>query len=152
MDNALNIIGAALAHADIFVDKTIAPDMHIYTFKNELTQVIINILNNSKDAFSQHKQENKTIHIQAYRDEEKRRFILTLTDNAGGIDPAIIDKIFDPYFTTKHKDQGTGIGLYMAKSIVENNIKGTIEAENIAGGARLRITLPYETVKMAIEP
>ena len=151
VDNALNIIGAALAHADIRVHKTLAPNMHIYTFKNELTQVIINILNNSKDAFKAVESEDKQILIEALPDEEHQAYILTLTDNAGGIDTAIIDKIFDPYFTTKHKDQGTGIGLYMAKSIIENNMGGRLEATNVDHGVRLCITLPFDAVRMSIE-
>ncbi len=151
VENALNIIGAALAHADIFVQQVIEPNMHIYTYKNELTQVIINILNNSKDAFAEREQETKNIRIESYRKADESAFYITLTDNAGGIDPAIKEKVFDPYFTTKHKDQGTGIGLYMAKSIIENNVGGKLLAHNVEGGAQLVIILPFDAVRMSIE-
>jgi signal transduction histidine kinase len=151
IDNALKIVGASLSNYEIRVEQQLEDHIHIYTYKNEFTQVIINILNNSKDAFKTVDERPKLITIRAFVNEAIREFVLSISDNAGGIDPAIMEKIFDPYFTTKHKDQGTGIGLYMSKSIIENNMKGALQAENIDGGARLIILLPLESVTMPIE-
>ena len=63
------------------------------------------------------------------------------TDNAGGIREEIIDKIFEPYFTTKGPQQGTGVGLFMSKTIIEKNMGGRLSARNIAGGAEFRIEI-----------
>ena len=151
VDNALKIVGASLANYEIRVEQSIQEHLHIYSYKNEFTQVIINIMNNCKDAFKTVESQLKLIEIKAYRDEQNREIILNISDNAGGIDSAIMEKIFDPYFTTKHKDQGTGIGLYMSKAIIETNMKGFLQAENISGGARLTIRLPFDAVVMKIE-
>jgi C4-dicarboxylate-specific signal transduction histidine kinase len=70
---------------------------------------------------------------------ESNRAILTVTDNAGGIPEEILGKIFDPYFTTKGPQAGTGVGLFMSKSIIENNMGGRLTARNIAHGAEFRI-------------
>ena len=70
--------------------------------------------------------------------------MLQIEDNAGGIDQTIIDKIFDPYFTTKFKSKGVGLSLYMSKIIVEKSMDGSLEAENAPGGARFVLTLPLK--------
>ena len=67
--------------------------------------------------------------------------VVTITDNAGGIPDEIFDKIFDPYFTTKGPDRGTGVGLYMSRTIIERNMGGSLTVQNVAGGAQFRIAV-----------
>ncbi|MBD3840323.1 MAG: HAMP domain-containing histidine kinase [Campylobacterales bacterium] len=100
-----------------------------FGFSNELSQVFLNILNNAKDALLEKNTPNKKVFIEFSEDGQYNT--IKITDNAGGIPEKIIDKIFDPYFTTKHQSQGTGIGLYMSKDIVEKNMFGSISAENV---------------------
>ncbi len=104
---------------------------------NEYAQALLNILVNAKDAFSSRKTGSPKVKINLFTEEGKS--VVTITDNAGGIPEEIIDKIFDPYFTTKGPDKGTGVGLYMSKIIIENNMGGTLSARNIDNGAEFRI-------------
>jgi Signal transduction histidine kinase len=81
------------------------------------------------------------IRIKLHGDDAANRKIITITDNGGAIADDIINKVFDPYFTTKDKSRGTGMGLYMAKVIIEKNMNGTISIRNIDGWCELRIEL-----------
>lgn len=111
----------------------------ITSYPSELMQVIFTIINNAQDAFSHKEIENKNIYIGLYQNE--KNICLEFRDNAGGIDDEIISKLFDPYFTTKHKSQGTGLGLFIAKTIVEKSLNGKIFAKNIENGAIFTIEL-----------
>lgn len=95
---------------------------------NELAQVFLNILNNAKDILKEKSLDKREVYIKAY--ETKASVNIYIYDSAGGIPPNAKDKIFDPYFTTKHKSQGTGIGLYMSKDIIEKHMKGSLTATN----------------------
>ena len=123
----------------------------IYSYENELLQVIINILNNAKDELVKiEKEENRIIFIDLYK--EQNNLIIKIKDSAGGIKEEIIDRIFEPYFTTKHKSNGTGIGLYMCEEIVIKHIKGKIKVSNVDyifegkdfSGALFEISIPIE--------
>jgi PAS domain S-box-containing protein len=104
-------------------------DEEIHSFKNQLVQVMINMINNAADAFvSQSTIENRIITINISKDEKNT--YIQIHDNAGGIPADVIDKIFDQHFTTKDDSIGTGIGLYMAKDMMENNMKGKLLVEN----------------------
>ena len=103
-------------------------DVYIFGMENEFLQVIINLLNNSKDEFETKEFEKKYIFIDTKVTEDE--VSVTVKDNAGGIDEKIIDKVFEPYFTTKLKSKGTGIGLYMSKQIIEKHMKGLISVSN----------------------
>ncbi len=107
-----------------------------------MTQVLINIINNAKDALTKNKVEKPYIKISSK--EEKDYISISIEDNAGGIDKKIFNKIFNPYFTTKHQSQGTGIGLYICKKIIENNLKGELFAQNTNVGARFVIKIPKD--------
>jgi len=96
-------------------------------YENELLQALLNILNNAKDALKM-KEDNKVIIISTR--VENDNMIIAIQDSAGGIPNNIIDKIYDPYFTTKHQSQGTGIGLFMTKEIITKHMNGSIEIEN----------------------
>jgi len=123
-------------------------DISIINYERELLQVLLNIINNSKDAILENKIENGLIFIEVYRDENN--VIIEIKDNAKGIDRNIKERIFEPYFTTKHESKGTGIGLYMSQEIVTKHMNGAIEVENIQyeynkeiqKGAIFKITLP----------
>ena len=104
---------------------------------NEYSQVLLNILLNARDAFLARKVASPSIVIRVFY--ENGRPVVTVTDNAGGIAPEIIDKIFEPYFTTKGPEQGTGIGLFMSKTIIEKNMNGVLSARNTGSGAQFRI-------------
>ncbi|MDR3178170.1 MAG: HAMP domain-containing histidine kinase [Campylobacteraceae bacterium] len=103
-------------------------NIRIYGFKNELIHVLLNLISNAKDALWD-KQIKRKILITVKSD--KTYAIIQVIDNGGGIDNDIIYRVFDPYFTTKHKSLGTGIGLYMSKQIIEEHMQGSIECENI---------------------
>jgi signal transduction histidine kinase len=108
-------------------------------YPSEFSQVLLNILINARDAFLQQKVESPRVTITVFAEQGKT--VILVADNAGGIAPEIIGKIFDPYFTTKGPDRGTGIGLFMSKSIIEKNMGGSLTVRNAQGGAEFRIEL-----------
>jgi signal transduction histidine kinase len=114
-------------------------DPVINGFPNEFSQVIMNIILNARDALIESGVEPGTIRIRAGQTDD--RVYVTISDNAGGIPEEIMDRIFEPYFTTKGPDRGTGIGLFMAKTIIEQNHGGTLHACNSRGGAEFRIEI-----------
>ncbi len=105
-------------------------DVKVNGYETELIQVLINLLNNSKDALesSESLENDKFIFIDILRKNDKA--IIKIKDNAGGIDDEILDKVFEPYFTTKHQAQGTGIGLYMCQEIINKHMNGHIDITN----------------------
>jgi signal transduction histidine kinase len=107
---------------------------------NEFSQVIMNLMQNAKDALVERGIEAPKITIDVSLMETA--VLIEVCDNAGGVDATIKEKIFDPYFTTKFKTQGTGIGLYMSKMIIEKSMGGTLAIENRDGGACFMIVLP----------
>ena len=150
--NVFDLVEKQLNKNEIILIKNLQ-DVYINGYKNELLQVIINILNNSKDQLEKNQNQNKYIFIEIKKEENRVK--LFIKDNAGGIPENIIDKIFEPYFTTKFKSKGTGIGLYMSKEIIEKHMNGQIIAynenfvyENISYvGAVFEITLFLELEK-----
>ena len=96
---------------------------------SQLSQVLMNIVNNAKDAFREKNQEKKQIQIKTF--QEANRIKIEIIDNAGGIPQEIKSKIFDPYFTTKHKTQGTGLGLYICVNIIQKYFSGKITIEDV---------------------
>ncbi len=106
----------------------------------ELTEVLVNIINNSKDALLENNIKNPWIKISLDSDDHK--VIIIIEDNAGGIPKEILPKIFDPYFTTKSDENGTGIGLYMSQRIIKESLNGKLYAKNTINGACFFIELP----------
>jgi signal transduction histidine kinase len=106
-------------------------------YPNEFSQVLLNILNNAKDAFSGHTVDDPCVKV--WVGSQQGRTVVTITDNAGGIPDGIIDRIFEPYFTTKEQGKGTGIGLYMSKKLVEKTMNGSLTVRNTGCGAEFRI-------------
>ena len=104
-------------------------NLKIYGFENELIQVFINIFNNAKDAFKNSHENKKFILIDIYKKHDD--LVIKIKDNAGGIPEDIINKISEPYFTTKHKSQGTGIGLYMCEEILRKHMNASLDIQNV---------------------
>jgi signal transduction histidine kinase len=109
-------------------------------FSNELKQVFINIISNSRDAIIHNNIKNGEITIRIK--ESENTICISIEDNAKGVKKENIDKIFDPYFTTKFKSQGTGLGLYISKLIVEKSMHGILQVSNTKKGASFLIKLP----------
>jgi PAS domain S-box-containing protein len=111
-------------------------------YKNELKQVVLNILANAKDALVEHKREESFIKINV--DQNDANLTISIEDSAGGIPEGIMDKIFDSHFTTKAEGKGTGIGLYMSKQIVESSLHGKLVVSNTESGARFVVMLSVD--------
>lgn len=130
----------------------IESDIKINLNENILIQSFINIYNNAKDAFAEHKIESDDRYFFVTIKKEQENAVITFKDSAGGINEESLDKIFEPYYTTKHKSLGTGIGLYMTNQIITKHLKGQIVAENESytyqgkeyKGAKFIITLPLK--------
>jgi PAS domain S-box-containing protein len=120
--------------------KTNFIDIEVLGVKNELTQVIINLINNSKDAFTNNAILIKEINISIKK--ESGFVVIELQDNAGGISKVNLEKIFEPYFTTKHKSRGTGLGLFMSKMICEQSLNGTIDVKSKKNTTTFSIKIP----------
>ena len=103
-------------------------DIEILSYQNELFQVILNLFSNSIDVLSSNEIEDKIIYIKIYHDENN--LYIEFLDNGGGIKDEFINRVFEPYFTTKHKSQGTGVGLYMSLQIVTKHLNGEISVKN----------------------
>ncbi len=117
-------------------------DVEVLGITNELSQVIINLINNSKDAFVQNSILIKEIDISVKKVDSFA--LIEIQDNAGGIKSDNIDRIFEPYFTTKHTSQGTGLGLFMSKMICEQGMHGSINVKSKKGITTFSIKIPLE--------
>ena len=145
LKGAMSIVDKQLKKHNIevqIIDK--AEEVHFKTFKNELIQVLLNILGNAKDAFEERAVEDRKITIGTTVENECIK--LLISDNAGGINSDIISKVFDPYFSTKKQKNGTGLGLYMSMVIVTEHLHGSIKVENIDKGVVFTILLPIKGV------
>jgi PAS domain S-box-containing protein len=143
INNSLKIVEGTLKNYDIHTKLELSDDeLMVTATEGELSQVIINILNNAKDALLENKIDEKNIVIKLYKEDTKA--IITIEDNAGGIPDDVMPRIFEPYFTTKHQSQGTGLGLQMSYSIVTDSFKGKLYAKNTVQGAKFYIELPLE--------
>ncbi|BAF71587.1 sensor histidine kinase [Sulfurovum sp. NBC37-1] len=143
VDDALDLIGSGLKAEGITV--TIEEICHciVYSYPNEVIHVILNLLNNARDALTAKNIDDKHIIIRMYRD--RKSVYLEIEDSGGGIPEVLIEKVFDPYFTTKEESGGTGLGLYMSKLIVEKHCQGRLEVKNTDKGACFRVCFPLES-------
>lgn len=144
LNGVLSIIGKTLENNLINIKIIKKSDAKIEVFSRELQQVLINIIKNAQEVLVSNNIENKEITITIL---DLKDFVrIEICDNAGGFDEAIKDKIFEPYFTTKDEKTGTGLGLYMCKTIVEKHLKGNIGVYNTEEGACFYIDLPIELI------
>ena len=150
IEKVLYLISTKLKNRNITIVKN-CKETFVTGLENEFIQVILNIINNSINAFEDKNNTHKFIFIDAYK--ENNKVMIKIKDNAGGIKENIIDRVFEPYFTTKHKSQGTGIGLYMSLEIINKHMNWNLTVSNeeftyksIKGtGAQFTIELPANT-------
>ena len=143
VNEALMILRKVIENEFINLKIDVPINYKVLGVSNELSQVIINLIQNSKDAFILNNIKNKKITITLKEEEilNKKYSLLEISDNAGGISKENIDKIFEPYFTTKHKSQGTGLGLFMSKMIIEKSLDGQLSHKNTKDGSVFTIRL-----------
>ncbi|MBI5889813.1 MAG: HAMP domain-containing histidine kinase [Nitrosomonadales bacterium] len=138
--DAVFIVEAALKSNRIEIALDAPPGLTATGFPSQYGQAVLNLLVNAKEAIQEHRKSGGSIRV-ALKNEAGHA-VLSVEDNGGGIPEDILPRLFDPYFTTK--DQGSGIGLYMAKMIIERNMDGMIAAANIENGARFVLSIPME--------
>ncbi len=129
IDKALDLTKYPLKEDNILVHVDLKGDACIYGYENEMIHILLNLINNARDAFH-----GKTLSLKKILfivKQTDQALIVHVIDNAGGIREELIPKIFEPYFTTKHKSAGTGVGLYMSKQIIEKHMHGKIACKNI---------------------
>jgi len=134
--SVLNIVEVSITNKNIKLIKILNSNCSFNTYPNEIKQVILNIIKNAEDILLEKRIENPKITIKTEKN------ILTICDNGGGIPNDILEKIFDPYFSTKTKKDGTGLGLYMSKTIIEKHCDGILSVYNDDKGAVFEIKLP----------
>jgi len=140
IDNALSIIQGTLTSNFTRVEVNVDASLAWYGYPLELQQVFVVILSNANDALKLKKIQNPKIIINF--EQCKDSYILSFCDNGAGIEPQKLEQVFEPYYTTKHKSQGRGVGLYMAKMIIEEGMQGTLSVSNKTLGACFKIELP----------
>ena len=138
VDEVLKIIGVQLKNHDIEIELDIGDDIYLKTYKKELEHVIINLLSNAREAFGDEAVMKKII-LRVRKEADI--CVVDVKDNAGGIENEVLERIFEPYFTTKASSKGTGLGLYMSKKIVEEHLGGTIGVKNVDGGAEFTLKI-----------
>lgn len=137
VDNTLSLIEKSFQEHKINFSLHTEGEPQIYGCPNEFAQVLLIVILNALDALVEHAVDKPLISIHVFA--EGSTSVVTITDNGRGISEEILDRIFDSYFTTKGPDKGTGIGLYMAKTIIEKNMGGRLSVRNTSSGAEFRI-------------
>jgi signal transduction histidine kinase len=148
IDSFLNLVNGSIKTHNINIVIDLEKDVIGYGYKNELEQCFINIFNNSKDIFREKNIKESFFFLSTLKIDNK--VVVTIKDNGGGIPKDVLPKIFEPYFTTKHESQGTGLGLHMTYNLIVDGMNGSIEAKNTTytyqnqeyTGAKFIITLP----------
>jgi len=143
INGSLRFVSDSYKQHNITIERSLQVDITLNSYKNELMQVLLNILNNSKDAFIENNISTPKVSITTKEDAYK--LMISIQDNAGGVKEEILNKIYDPYFTTKFKSHGTGIGLYMSKMIIEESMGGSMLSKNKNDGLLTTIILNKET-------
>jgi len=142
IESISSLVSNQLENQNIDINIYECQEVIIHIYKNELLQVILNLISNSKDALLDSKctQDNKKINVSCKNNIDSLEIIIS--DNAGGIPDEIMPKIFEPYFSTKKEKNGTGLGLYMSKTIVQEHLEGQLLVDNIDNGATFIIKIP----------
>ena len=148
IEKALDIINIESNNRGVKLNLLLNDECQIFGLINEFVQVIVSILSNINDLITIKNLTQTDVTISLYKDS--KYISLTITDNCGGIDEKNLSKIFDPYFTTKHKSMGTGLGLHIAKMIIEENMHGFLGAKNIYNSENEQIGAEF-TIKIKNE-
>jgi PAS domain S-box-containing protein len=135
----LEIIGVSIANKNIEIRQNLQCHVAFPCYPNELKQVLLNLLKNAEDALIEHAPDRPCIKISTY--EHQGKYLLEVEDNGGGIAAKDMKYIFDPYFSTKQDKNGTGLGLYMSKTIVEEHCNGELRTKNGSEGALFTVVL-----------
>ena len=151
IEDFLNLVSALITNDHINIILNLEKDIKINGYENELIQCFINIFNNARTALNERKIEEKLIFITTSIEDNK--VIITIKDNAQGISEEIMNKLFEPYITTKHQSQGIGLGLYITYNLIVDKMNGAIDIVNTVftynnkkyNGVEVTITLPIET-------
>ncbi|MCP4756809.1 MAG: protein kinase [Proteobacteria bacterium] len=143
IEKTLKLIGKSLENKAIALKRDYSFSKPVSTYSNELMQVLLNILKNAQDAIMEKNVADPRIVIKGYDEDDFQ--VLEITDNAGGIDEKNLKRIFEPYFSTKNEKTGTGLGLYMSKTIVEKHCGGELGVENTEDGVRFTLKLPVDS-------
>ncbi|HIC42923.1 MAG TPA: HAMP domain-containing histidine kinase, partial [Sulfurimonas sp.] len=136
LDSALGLIEKGLEQHHVILEKVYECDLRLSVYKNEMIQVLLNLLKNAQEVLEEVDEAKITIRIY----EENGFAKIAVSDNGGGIEPQDLEKIFEPYFSTK-AHQGTGVGLYMSKMIIDEHMNGELLVENTDTGAEFIIKL-----------
>jgi len=142
VESVLDIVGTSIINKNIEILKELNTEDSFTTNENELKQVILNLIKNAEDILLEKKVSDPFIKLSTYSHDNK--YILEISDNGGGIPNEIFHKIFDPYFSTKSEKNGTGLGLYMSKLIIEEHCQGKLKVKNTKDGAQFQIILSSE--------
>lgn len=144
VEKVVYITGKSLEDHNITLKKELLSEFRVNTYIQELSQIFILLIENSKDALIKNRESNRWIVIKVDEDESKESIRVSIEDNGGGIDRAIINRIFEPYFSTKEEKNDIGLGLYIVKIILEKHIKGRIEVANTKDGVKFTLILPIK--------
>lgn len=145
INDAIFIVEKQLKSHEISIVYDVDESIKIYGYKNELQQVILNLLSNAKDAIVDTNSAKKEIHISL--EARPDRLLIIVEDSGGGISKDVLERITEPYFSTKEQGKGTGVGLYMSKQIIEKHMNGEMIFENGEFGAKVTIVLPTKETK-----
>jgi len=138
-NKVFSLLKSSINEKNITIHFSIKEIEQFLSYENELVQVVLNILQNAEDALVENNIQNPKIYVEVDKNS------LTISDNAGGISNEIKSKIFEPYFSTKKQKNGTGLGLYMSKVIIEEHCYGKLDVQNIEAGTMFKISLPKDT-------
>jgi C4-dicarboxylate-specific signal transduction histidine kinase len=138
-DSAIKLVSMAFKDANIAIEQVYNANKKLCCYKNEIQQVLVNLLMNSRDALVSNNIADPKVRIETSQFDDT--FMIRVVDNGGGIPANIIDKVFDPYFSTKKDKNGTGLGLYVSKTIVEDHCQGKLSVANNEDGVIFSIVL-----------
>ncbi len=139
VESAIGLIQKGLEKHHIHLEKEYVCEKYLVLYKNEMIQVLLNLLKNAQEVLET--KEDALIRIRVYDDANEAK--ICISDNGGGIEEENLEKIFEPYFSTKEK-QGTGLGLYMSQMIIMEHMHGRLEVHNVEEGAEFTISIPLD--------